>query len=122
MMRFHERKPPRYDLVTASPELGELDSLDVEDPSRDAAPHSERRRFERAREWLVPAGDEESANRGVAVWATLGLFAILAVGAAVRVWAARYVSPHVDEPASLLPAVMVAERGWPKFPSGSPYL
>jgi hypothetical protein len=55
-------------------------------------------------------------------WTTLILAAILMVGLAIRVWAAKHISPHVDEPASLLPAYMITEKGWPQLPSGVPYL
>jgi hypothetical protein len=44
------------------------------------------------------------------------------VGALVRVIAALTLSPHVDEPSSVLAAHMVADRGLPILPSGTPYL
>lgn len=75
----------------------------------------------RLQRWLVPVGDDAASLTALNL-ASLLLFSILAAGLAARVWAAKNVSPHVDEPASLLPAMMTAERGWPKFPSGAPYL
>ncbi|HYH12502.1 MAG TPA: glycosyltransferase family 39 protein, partial [Thermomicrobiales bacterium] len=43
-------------------------------------------------------------------------------GFLVRVIAAVTLTPHVDEPSSVLAAHMVAERGIPILPSGAPYL
>ena len=42
-------------------------------------------------------------------------------GALGRISAARHLTPHIDEPASVLAAKMVAEKGLPIFPSGVPY-
>ncbi len=47
---------------------------------------------------------------------------VLAVGLLVRLTASERLSPHVDEPASVLAAHMVAERGVPILPSGTLYL
>jgi hypothetical protein len=43
-------------------------------------------------------------------------------GALGRISSARHLTPHIDEPASVLAAKMVAEKGLPIFPSGVPYL
>jgi hypothetical protein len=70
----------------------------------------------------APVDDAGDEGLGTLVsWSTLGLAVILAVGLIVRLWAAKNLSPHVDEPASLLAAKMVAEHGWPQLPSGAPY-
>jgi hypothetical protein len=45
----------------------------------------------------------------------------LVYGAVARLAAADHLSPHIDEPASVLAAKMVSERGLPIFPSGVPY-
>jgi len=50
------------------------------------------------------------------------LAAIVLVGLAVRLIAAWRLSPHIDEPASVLAIRMTAERGAPIFPSGVLYL
>lgn len=47
---------------------------------------------------------------------------VVLAGFVLRVSAARRLSPHVDEPASILAARMVAERGVPLFPSDVLYL
>lgn len=46
---------------------------------------------------------------------------VLAVAFMVRWIAALTLTPHVDEPSSVLAAHMVAERGLPILPSGTPY-
>jgi hypothetical protein len=45
----------------------------------------------------------------------------LIYGAIARLAAADHLTPHIDEPASVLAAKMVSERGLPIFPSGVPY-
>ncbi len=47
---------------------------------------------------------------------------VLAIGLLMRLAASERFSPHVDEPASVLAAHMVAERGVPILPSGILYL
>ncbi|CAN5353009.1 hypothetical protein BH09CHL1_BH09CHL1_12320 [soil metagenome] len=42
-------------------------------------------------------------------------------GAVARIASAHHLTPHIDEPASVLAAKMVSERGLPIFPSGVPY-
>ncbi len=59
-------------------------------------------------------------------WSNLGASAVVLVTAMVfgflaRTIAAITLSPHVDEPSSVLAAHMVAERGLPILPSGTPY-
>src|SRR5690554_4814480 len=61
-------------------------------------------------------------------WVRVGLGATttllasaLIFGFLVRVIAAVTLTPHVDEPSSVLAAHMVAERGIPILPSGTPY-
>ena len=47
--------------------------------------------------------------------------AVVALGLAIRLFAALHLTPHVDEAASLLAATMVVERGLPILPSGTVY-
>ncbi len=47
---------------------------------------------------------------------------VMAVGLLMRLTASEQLSPHVDEPTSVLAAHMVAERGVPILPSGILYL
>ena len=54
-------------------------------------------------------------------WVRALLVMTLIFGALSRLAAARHLSPHIDEPASVLAAEMVRERGFPIFPSGVPY-
>ena len=70
-----------------------------------------------ARRAGVRSADAASSRR-LAVIAT-GV--ALAVGCVVRFIAAIQLSPHVDEPSSLLAAQVVAERGIPVLPSGTVY-
>ncbi|MGI8643602.1 MAG: hypothetical protein ACR2LS_05745 [Thermomicrobiales bacterium] len=53
-------------------------------------------------------------------WVAIGV--VLLVAAALRLAAVDRLSPHPDEPASILAARMVAERGVPVLPSGVLYL
>jgi 4-amino-4-deoxy-L-arabinose transferase-like glycosyltransferase len=52
---------------------------------------------------------------------TVLLLLALFYGALGRYSAAKHLTPHIDEPASVLAAQMVAEKGLPIFPSGVPY-
>lgn len=52
---------------------------------------------------------------------TTVLAASLTLGILARVIAAMTLSPHVDEPSSVLAAHVVADRGLPILPSGAPY-
>ncbi|HEV2128518.1 MAG TPA: hypothetical protein VGR22_07870, partial [Thermomicrobiales bacterium] len=52
---------------------------------------------------------------------TRSVTAAIVLGVLVRLVAALTLSPHVDEPASVLAAHVVAERGLPLLPSGTPY-
>jgi hypothetical protein len=52
---------------------------------------------------------------------TTALSASIVFGVLVRVIAALTLSPHVDEPSSVLAAHVVADRGLPILPSGMPY-
>jgi hypothetical protein len=63
-------------------------------------------------------GDEQPAGRN---WVGVLLLLALVYGALGRLSSAEHLSPHIDEPASVLAARMVAERGVPIFPSGVPY-
>lgn len=54
-------------------------------------------------------------------WIHILVALALAYGALARLAAADHLTPHIDEPASVLAAKMVAERGLPIFPSGVPY-
>ena len=54
-------------------------------------------------------------------WVRALLVLTLIFGGLARLAAARHLSPHIDEPASVLAAQMVRERGLPIFPSGVPY-
>lgn len=68
----------------------------------------------------APASRIDSVARRVSpvtVLLTLSLF----YGTLGRYSAARHLTPHIDEPASVLAAQMVAEKGLPIFPSGVPY-
>src|SRR5262245_29092736 len=51
----------------------------------------------------------------------IALGCILLTGFLLRISAARHLSSHVDESASILAARMVAEKGVPVFPSGTFY-
>jgi len=62
--------------------------------------------------------DEGPAERN---WVAVLVLMALVFGALGRLSAAEHLSPHIDEPASVLAARMVAERGLPIFPSGVPY-
>ncbi|MBA2758835.1 MAG: glycosyltransferase family 39 protein, partial [Chloroflexia bacterium] len=53
--------------------------------------------------------------------AVIAMTMIIGVGFVVRLIAAITLSPHVDEPSSVLAAHAVAERGLPILPSGTPY-
>jgi hypothetical protein len=53
--------------------------------------------------------------------ARTALAIVLVVGCIVRWTAAITLTPHVDEPSSVLAAHVVAERGLPILPSGTPY-
>jgi hypothetical protein len=90
----------------------------IREPS--AAPSASR--LVRLQEYFVPTGSDGRPSSALLNWTTVILAAILLVGLAIRVWAAKHISPHVDEPASLLPAYMITEKGWPQLPSGVPYL
>ncbi|HRA46854.1 MAG TPA: hypothetical protein PK819_02160, partial [Thermomicrobiales bacterium] len=52
----------------------------------------------------------------------IALFCILLTGFLLRLSAAKHLSSHVDESASIMAAKMVADRGVPIFPSGTLYL
>ena len=51
----------------------------------------------------------------------IAVFCILLIGFLLRLSAARHLSSHVDESASILAAQMTAEKGVPIFPSGTFY-
>jgi hypothetical protein len=72
--------------------------------------------------FLTPTGSEGPPSASLLNWTSLILLVVLGIGLGIRLWAAKHISPHVDEPASLLPAYMITERGWPQLPSGAPYL
>ena len=55
-------------------------------------------------------------------WSRPVVFGALLAGALVRVAAAMTLGPHIDEAESVLAARMVAEGGWPIFPSGLVFL
>lgn len=54
-------------------------------------------------------------------WIHILVALALVYGAVARLAAADHLTPHIDEPASVLAAKMVSERGFPIFPSGVPY-
>jgi len=89
-------------------------------PNRDAIP--DRQRF---REPGNSSMFKESRHLAQAVsqqrLAVIAMSVILGVGFVVRLIAAITLSPHVDEPSSVLAAHAVAERGLPILPSGTPY-
>lgn len=105
-----------------SPVLGEEAPLSESEPGPRPEPASFQSKLIRLQEWLVPTGSEGRPSQPLLNWTTLLLLAVLGIGLGIRLWAAKHISPHVDEPASLLPAYMIAERGWPQLPSGVPYL
>src|SRR4051794_29860141 len=51
----------------------------------------------------------------------IAMVCIVLTGFLLRISAARHLSSHVDESASILAARMVAEKGAPIFPSGTFY-
>ena len=105
-----------------APPVGEEAPPRVVEPSREPAPEPRPSRLVRLQEFLVPTGSDGRPSPTLLNWTSVILAAVLLVGLAIRVWAAKHISPHVDEPASLLPAYMIAEKGWPQLPSGVPYL
>ncbi len=76
----------------------------------------------RLQELLVPTGSEGPPSAALLNWTSLILLIVVGFGLGIRLWAAKHISPHVDEPASLLPAYMIARKGWPELPSGAAYL
>lgn len=83
-------------------------------------------RFEAAARRQVAGGGNVIADplswvrSGLGATTTL-LASAIVFGFLVRVIAAVTLTPHVDEPSSVLAAHMVAERGLPILPSGTPY-
>lgn len=96
------------------------DLADATKPSIDGI--SDRRRYQESGERSVLTKARESV-RGVSQQrlAVIAMTVILGVGLLVRFAAAITLSPHVDEPSSVLAAHAVAERGLPILPSGTPY-
>lgn len=87
--------------------------------ARPVAPSSTHRpRVERHARRSTAAGQNQTRLRMVLIAAAI----VLLFGAAVRMAAVDRISPHPDEPASILAAHMVAERGVPILPSGVLYL
>lgn len=73
--------------------------------------------------WLGGASQPRQAARAHVSWRSgiLAMPIVLIVGFMLRWIAALTLTPHVDEPSSVLAAHMVAERGLPILPSGTPY-
>ena len=55
-------------------------------------------------------------------WVPLAMILLIAFAFQFRFAAAQHLSSHIDESASVLAATMVAEKGYPLFPSGTLYL
>ncbi len=69
-----------------------------------------------------PAAFDDDLSLDRSTIAPVVLAVILAIGLLMRLTASERLSPHVDEPASVLAAHMVAQRGVPILPSGTLYL
>lgn len=91
--------PDSVDLVDSPPDSVETPIVVTSEPDTD---------------WFEPV---QRRINPVNVLLLLSLF----YGALGRISAARHLTPHIDEPASVLAAKMVAEKGLPIFPSGVPY-
>ena len=87
-----------------------------------AGPSDRRGKIIWLQELLVPTGAVGAPSAALRNWTSFILLIILGIGFGIRLWAAKHISPHVDEPASLLPAYVIAKKGWPELPSGTAYL
>jgi hypothetical protein len=65
--------------------------------------------------------EKEDERAFASSWVPVALIAILVVGLLVRLSAADHLTPQIDEPASVMAAHMVVDRGLPIFPSEIPY-
>jgi hypothetical protein len=73
-------------------------------------------------ETIAPAGvNTLGPARGGQRAVAIALGTIVSLGFMLRLYGATQLSPHVDEPASLLAAHAAVERGLPILPSGTPY-
>ena len=81
------------------------------------------------RSWWIRSGKPESSEYDrtddsvrANAWIPIAMIAVVAGAFLLRFSAAQHLSSHVDEAASVMAAEMVAEKGFPLFPSDTLYL
>jgi hypothetical protein len=79
------------------------------------------RSFWPGRQWDDALLAEDDERVRASSWAPVALIAIMVIALLVRLSAADHLTPQVDEPASVMAAHMVVDRGLPIFPSEIPY-
>lgn len=70
---------------------------------------------------VVEPNDSSAESLPRRDWIHVLVLLAIVYGAVARLASAHHLTPHIDEPASVLAAKMVSERGLPIFPSGVPY-
>ena len=81
-----------------------------------------RRWWQRVANEDVPGADSPDDQVRPNAWVPIALILVIAFAFQFRFAAAQHLSSHIDESASVLAATMVADKGYPLFPSGTLYL